>query len=335
VLRDALETIELEFGQAFEVFSGDAAPFEEVRHHLEGCLQLQVAGRGERRYWLAPAVVSGIVLLLLAIWIGISVRAGRRWDAYLARLNREPGILVVTEHGGVRRSSIAGFVDPLASDPTGLLADFGLDSTRVSSHWERYVSQEPSIVLARALAVLRPPGTVALALSGGTLSARGSAPHLWATVASMRATTIPGVIEFDASRLADEGLAAIGPAQRRLEATVLRFVVGTTELAPGENATLDRAVSTLQELATVALQAGVAVRVDVIGHTDGTGSEGNNVRLSRARAEWVRSTLEARGLRGLAPATYGVGASQPLRPEETADGRAYNRSVTFRVTTER
>jgi OOP family OmpA-OmpF porin len=332
VLRDALEVIELELGQAFEAFSGDATPFEDARHHLEGCLQLQVAGRGERSYWLAPAVVGAVVLLLVAIWLAISLRAGRRWDAYLARLDREPGVLVVSEHGGVRRSSIAGFVDPYAADPVALLADCGLDATRVSSRWERYVSQEPSIVQARARAVLQAPASVTLALSGGMLSARGSAPHRWIAAAGERAVTIPGVLGFDASRLGDEGLAAIGTVQRRVETIVLRFGVGTTELLPGEGATLDQAVSVLQELAAVVLQAGIAVRVDVIGHTDGTGSEGINVRLSLARAERVQSALEARGLRGLRPATQGVGASQPLRSEMSDDDRTYNRSVTFRVT---
>ena len=77
VLRDALETIHLEMAEVFESFAGDRAPFEDVRHHLEGCLQMQVAGRRERRYWLAPAIAGGVVLLLLAVWLVLSWRAGQ------------------------------------------------------------------------------------------------------------------------------------------------------------------------------------------------------------------------------------------------------------------
>jgi hypothetical protein len=139
VLRDALETIRLELGQAFETFSGDSAPFEEARHHLDGCLQTQVAAMQGRRYWLAPAVVTGIGLLALAVWLGFSVRAGRRWDGYLARLHQEPGILVVTEEAGIRRSAISGLADPYAADPVKLLADCGIDAGRVTSRWEPYV----------------------------------------------------------------------------------------------------------------------------------------------------------------------------------------------------
>ena len=55
------------------------------------------------------------------------------------------------------------------------------------------------------------------------------------------------------------------------------------------------------------------------------------MKLSRARADRVRAALEARGAGGLALTDRGVGASQPLRSEQTEDDRAFNRSVTFRV----
>ena len=331
VLRDALETIHLEFAEAFEVFSGDAAPFEDARHHLEGCLQMQVASDRERRRWRAPAAAGGVVLFVVVAWLGLSWRAARKWDAYITRLGQEPGILVVSEHGGVRRSSIAGLADPYAADPVKLLSSFGLDPARVLCHWKPYVSPEPSIVLARARAVLQPPGTVTLELSDGTLLARGSAPHRWITAASARAATIPGVLRFDASHVVDEDLAAMGPARDRLEAVVLRFDVGSAELPRGEAAMFDQAAAALQQLAAIARQRGIALRVDVVGHTDGTGPEAANVWLSRTRAELVVSRLEARGMRELTFAIRGIGASQPLRSEVSADDRSYNRSVTFRV----
>jgi outer membrane protein OmpA-like peptidoglycan-associated protein len=331
VLRDALETIHLEFAEALEAFSGDSAPFEDARHHLEGCLQMQVASDRERRHWLAPAVAGGVGLFVVAVWLALSWRAARRWDAYITRLAQEPGILVVSEHGGMRRSSVAGLADPYAADPVKLLAGFGLDPDRVSCRWKPYVSQEPSIVLARARAVLQPPGTVTLGLSNETLSAKGSAPHRWITAASARAATVPGVLKFDANHIVDEDLAAMGPARDRLEAVVLRFDVGSAELPRRELAMFDRAAAALQEIAAVAREKGIAVRIDVVGHTDGTGPEAANVWLSRARAEGVVSRLEARGVRAFTFAIQGIGASQPLRSEVSADSQSYNRSVTFRV----
>jgi outer membrane protein OmpA-like peptidoglycan-associated protein len=334
VLRDSLESIHLDLGETFETFSGDTTPFEDIRHHLEGCLQMQVAGKRERRYWLAPAIVIGVALLLLAVWAVLSVRAGRRWDAYLARLDAEPGVVVVAADGGIRRSSISGLRDPYAADPVALLGEHGLATDRVASRWEPYVSQEPATVLARARAVLEAPPSAKLSLNGGILSVSGSAPHRWLKAAEPRAVTVPGVLRFDTAEVVDEGMAAMAPARHRLEGLILRFDVGAAELHRGEDATLDQAATALEELATIGGQVGIAVRVDVIGRTDGTGSEGTNVRLSRARAEWVLSALEAHGVGDLTLAILGVGASQPIRPEATAEDRAFNRSVTFRVAAE-
>ncbi len=186
-------------------------------------------------------------------------------------------------------------------------------------------------MLARARAVLAPPSTVTL-VAGGRNALRqrvGAAPL--GVAAGGRALAVPGVLRLDAARLVDEGLAAMAPVRQRLEGIVLRFDVGAAELPRREDAVLEQAAAALSELAAVARETGIAVTIDVVGHTDGTGSEGTNVRLSRARAEWVLSALEAKGVRGVALAILGVGASRPLRPEDTAENRSFNRSVTFHV----
>ena len=179
--------------------------------------------------------------------------------------------------------------------------------------------------------MLQPPPSVTLTLSDGTLVASGSASHGWVASSSARAVTIPGVLRFDATRLEDGGLAAIDPVRRRLEAAVLRFVIGAAELPRREQATLEQVVAALGELAAAARETGIPVRVVVIGRTDATGSEATNVRLSRARAEWVVSAVESRGARGLTFVIQGVGASRSLRSEQSVTDRAFNRSVTFSV----
>jgi len=335
VLRDALETIHLELGEAFEEYAGDSAAFEPARHHLEGCLQMQVQGKGERRFWLAPAIIAGCLAVLVAVWVSISLRAASRCGAYLARLETEPGIVVVHERGGIRSSSLSGLRDPGAVDPTRLLAAYRLDPAQVASNWEPYLSEEPVIVLARARSALRPPPGVELALAGGVLSASGAAPHVWVVEALRRANGIPGVQGLDTGALADSDLTAVSGVVTRIESTVLRFDPGSAELPLREEAVFHAVLAALDELGETAHRAVMVVRVDVVGHTDGTGSERTNVRLSRARAEWVLSAIEAAGVSGLDLGILGVGTSQPLRGEASDEDRAHNRSVTFRVTVER
>lgn len=61
-------------------------------------------------------------------------------------------------------------------------------------------------------------------------------------------------------------------------------------------------------------------RVDIIGHTDRTGSAVNNLRLSLRRAETVRNALVARGAPEALFIVRGIGETDPLVP--TADGVA-------------
>ncbi|MCQ0969620.1 OmpA family protein [Paracoccus sp. TK19116] len=68
-------------------------------------------------------------------------------------------------------------------------------------------------------------------------------------------------------------------------------------------------------------------RVEVIGHTDSTGSAAYNQDLSERRAQSVAGILAAAGVSTSRLAATGRGASQPIASNDTAQGRAQNRRV--------
>ena len=68
-------------------------------------------------------------------------------------------------------------------------------------------------------------------------------------------------------------------------------------------------------------------RVQVIGHTDSTGSAAYNQDLSERRARSVSGILSAGGVSGSRLTTTGRGASAPVTSNDTASGRAQNRRV--------
>ncbi|MEO8082152.1 MAG: OmpA family protein [Caldimonas sp.] len=70
-----------------------------------------------------------------------------------------------------------------------------------------------------------------------------------------------------------------------------------------------------------------ASRVSVVGHTDSTGSDQTNERLSVERAQSVRDYLAGRGVSPLRIETSGHGERDPIADNGTADGRARNRRV--------
>lgn len=67
--------------------------------------------------------------------------------------------------------------------------------------------------------------------------------------------------------------------------------------------------------------------IDVIGHTDSTGSRDYNLALSEGRALAVRNAMVRRNVNPARIATAGVGESQPVATNATPDGRALNRRV--------
>ncbi|KAA3641660.1 MAG: hypothetical protein DWP95_06405 [Proteobacteria bacterium] len=72
--------------------------------------------------------------------------------------------------------------------------------------------------------------------------------------------------------------------------------------------------------------------LEVIGHTDSTGNDNYNMTLSQRRANSVAAYLENRGIPGVRLTTIGMGRSQPIASNSTADGRAQNRRVELYIT---
>ncbi|MEH6714196.1 OmpA family protein [Parasphingorhabdus flavimaris] len=71
--------------------------------------------------------------------------------------------------------------------------------------------------------------------------------------------------------------------------------------------------------------------VDVLGHTDSTGSDAYNQSLSERRAESVANFLANSGVQRARLATRGYGESQPIASNSTEEGRAANRRVEIKI----
>lgn len=69
----------------------------------------------------------------------------------------------------------------------------------------------------------------------------------------------------------------------------------------------------------------------ILGHTDSTGTDAYNMRLSALRALHVMRLLAARGVDPLQMTTVAIGPFQPIAPNATPEGRARNRRVEFLI----
>lgn len=82
----------------------------------------------------------------------------------------------------------------------------------------------------------------------------------------------------------------------------------------------------LDELAVI-LQKYDDTDILVEGHTDSTGSEDYNQKLSVSRAQSVYQKLQAQGVSGTRVTTVGYGESQPIADNGEVTGRRKNRRV--------
>ena len=88
--------------------------------------------------------------------------------------------------------------------------------------------------------------------------------------------------------------------------------------------------STLREVAQT-LSSDRQTYVDVLGHTDASGSEASNQALSLSRAQAVANYLKSRGVAAARVGVKGYGESAPIASNDTDEGRAENRRIEIRV----
>ena len=100
------------------------------------------------------------------------------------------------------------------------------------------------------------------------------------------------------------------------------FMSGRSVITAASYATLDAVASSLV--------ANPDVRIEVAGHTDDTGADALNLRLSQARASAVQAYLARKGVAPDRMVARGYGETQPAVPNSTPAGKAQNRRVELR-----
>ena len=117
----------------------------------------------------------------------------------------------------------------------------------------------------------------------------------------------------------DQGLLDHALANR-----IVEFESGSATLTPKGCVVLDEIAAALKALPADR-------KVQVIGHTDNLGDRAANIALAAARAESVKAYLAVRDIAAATIETSGAGPDRPVVSNATAQGRARNRRIEFRV----
>mgnify|MGYP000424526540 CR=1 FL=1 len=79
------------------------------------------------------------------------------------------------------------------------------------------------------------------------------------------------------------------------------------------------------------LNANKKLKLDISGHTDNTGGEDINLKISNERAAAAKAYIESKGIDASRITSKGYGDSKPVADNATEEGRTQNRRVEFKI----
>ena len=106
----------------------------------------------------------------------------------------------------------------------------------------------------------------------------------------------------------------------------IEFETGKATIKPKSYPLLDEIAQTFNENPNYI--------IEVQGHTDNTGNEDANLKLSQNRADAVLEYLAKRGVNRERMSAFGFGQERPIADNKTKAGRQKNRRVEFKITFE-
>jgi outer membrane protein OmpA-like peptidoglycan-associated protein len=325
-MKEILELIHTEFGPELDRFEGDTSPFLSSSETLSGCLESKADEKKPFQSRKNTYLVVFATVALILLWAVTSFRDGHKWTKFAGGLNNEPGIVVtsLTSQGG--RYRIRGLRDPESVDPESLVAKAGLDPGRVEFEWRPFYALDDPLILKRATSILQPTDGVSLSVTAGVLSISGNCDEDWAAHARSLAPLAAGVQSVDYTRLVVSSV--LSRETQAVESISVLFGPGATTVRDDQRGQIDQIAGAINTLLAKARQSHQAVAIEIVGHTDSTGSGTKNSQVSRQRAgDVLRRLVQAKIPENLLSA----GAGEPVRQENTEADRQYNRSVTLRV----
>ncbi|WP_104203149.1 OmpA family protein [Billgrantia saliphila] len=173
-------------------------------------------------------------------------------------------------------------------------------------------------------------GAAAGALSGDGSTSRRDRAAIGAVVGAAAGAGIGAYMDRQEQQLRESMRGTGVDVERRGDDIVLNmpssvtFGFDSSELTPNARTALNDVASVLTQYTDT--------RVNIAGHTDSTGDDAYNQRLSERRAEAVGSYLAQAGVSRNRLSMTGHGESQPVASNNTEEGRAQNRRVEITLT---
>lgn len=165
----------------------------------------------------------------------------------------------------------------------------------------------------------------AIGAAAGAIFGGGKGAAIGAGVGALSGAAVGGYMDSQESKLRRQ-LEGTGVSVTRDGDNIVLNMPGNITFASASSTLSPRFTETLDSVAMV-LKEYDKTMIDIVGHTDSTGSDALNLRLSGERAMSVGTYLTAKGIAHERMVTRGMGENMPVATNETPEGRAINRRV--------
>ncbi len=325
-LQTTLEQIHRAYASPLKDFEGDQEAFGSSQTYLQDCLkaQFKTRGNGQKQRPTKLLIGLGCLTLLLGAWLGLRIKAGQQWQAYINQLEQEPGLVVIQQKRQGGKFKLSGLQDPLAQSPDALLAQTKLKPEQVTMRWEPYLSLDDAFTLKRWEAWLEPPDSVTLKLDPDqVLHLSGTAPVSWINFSQrLLAKGGEGLRDWNTEALIPQEQQQLKALQEQIEQRSILFSQGSTNIEAGQQATLQAQGEDLAEVMAIAQALDLEVgRITLAGYSDPKGDRKDNQDLSQARATTVQQALIQQGIPAPLLQTQALGENHQTTPENPQNRR--------------
>ncbi len=188
-----------------------------------------------------------------------------------------------------------------------------------------YTGEREASNKAKAAAIGAGIGAVAGVIIGDDADERREKALIGAGIGALAGTAIGAYMDAQEAKLRRQ-LAGTGVSVERVGDDLILNMPGNVTFDTGR-ADLSNSFTDVLTSVSLVLKEYDKTLIDVTGHTDSTGSDSLNMRLSKDRAASVGRFLQGQGVQSERVLTEGFGPHYPVASNETSTGRAQNRRV--------
>jgi outer membrane protein OmpA-like peptidoglycan-associated protein len=178
---------------------------------------------------------------------------------------------------------------------------------------------------------MQPPQSVTLEIKENQLHASGSAGHQWIAEARQKVKSLEGISALREDNLIDTDVASFDKIRMEIQNSIIYFKHSSDVIVDNQQVAIQKLVRNIKKLNDLVELLNKNVYIEIVGHSDTTGSESIQMEISWQRSQKMLAMLVADGIPAELFRTKGVGTQNPAKEELNESDRAFNRRVSFRV----